>query len=137
MKPAHVLWQELNRNKWKCPICKFRSFNKAHYDRHLISSKHFLLTEFATQCPRDLKILIASFLPVYKIFRLPEWISRAALRIVWKRADQYRHCRRVVLPYLTLGPKAYSPIVGPLSHNDYSDDPVPYSGQSLAFEIRL
>lgn len=71
MKPAHVLWQQLNHSKYQCSTCNFRSFNLAHYVRHIDSSKHFLLTEFADECPIDLKILIASFLPIYKLFRIP------------------------------------------------------------------
>ena len=139
-KPAHILWQELNRSKYQCKCCKFRSFNAAHYIRHLQSSKHFLLTEFASECPRDLKILIASFLPVYKIFRLPEVISRAALRIVWRRSRRHRTHHRVVLPYLTLGPAAFDPVLpiaDPHVHTWNLGVPRPYNAQTPAYEIRL
>ena len=112
LEPAHVLWQQLNQNKYQCDTCKFRSFNAAHYIRHINSAKHFLLTTFATECPRDLKILIESFLPLFKIFKLPEPISRPALRLAWKRHPRYQNCPRAVLPHLTLGPSAFQPIVG-------------------------
>lgn len=102
MKPAHELWQELNRNKYKCKICNFRSFNKNHYVRHIDSSKHFLLTEFKSECPRELRILIASFLPLYKLIRLKS-IGPYALRLAWRRPAQYVHHQRVVLPSLVFG----------------------------------
>ena len=136
-RPAHVLWQEMNRNKYVCQECKFRSFNAAHYMRHLKSSKHFLLTEFARDCPTDLKILIASFLPVYKLFRLPGRIGRSALRLVWQRPYQFRFHPRVVLPLLTFGSLAYSPVANlPVPTAD-EEAPEERSVQTRSFWISL
>ena len=88
MKPAGELWQELNKNKYNCPVCCFNSFNRAHYLRHRNSSKHFLLTEFKSQCPRDIRILIASFLPLYKVIRLKQ-IGPYALKLAWRQPARY------------------------------------------------
>lgn len=109
MKPAHELWRELNRNRYECHVCRFRSFNRAHYVRHMDCAKHFLMTEFKSNCPRDLRILIASFLPLYKVIRLKH-IGPYALQLAWRRPAQYRHLPRVVLPNLVFGDQ---PVVNP------------------------
>jgi hypothetical protein len=108
MKPANILWQELNKNRYNCPVCCFNSFNRAHYLRHNDSSKHFLLTDFKSNCPRDIRILIASFLPLYKVIRLKH-IGPYALRLAWRQPARYEHCPLVV-PSLTFGDQ---PIVSP------------------------
>ena len=117
MEP-HVLWQQLNRNKYRCEVCRFRSYNAAHWQRHLNSAKHWLLTEFRDDCPKDLKILIASFLPPYKIFRLPDPISRPALRLAWSRPAPYRNYPRQILPYLVFGEQAFSQVGDLPARND-------------------
>ena len=109
MKPANQLWQELNKHKYNCPVCCFNSFNRAHYLRHRNSSKHFLLTEFKSQCPRDIRILIASFLPLYKVIRLKQ-IGPYALKLAWRRPARYEHLPDRVLPSLTFGDQ---PIASP------------------------
>ena len=136
-KPAHILWQELNRNRYECPVCNFRSFNAAHYVRHLDSSKHFLLTTIADECPNDLKILIASFLPIYKLFRLPGRNGRLALKLAWKRPSQFRHHPRMVLPYLTFGSLAFSPVASLPAPNADEDDPQEYIAQTQVFWVSL
>ena len=137
MKPAHELWQELNKSKYVCETCKFRSFNRAHFTRHYVSNKHFLLTEFAKDCPRDLKILIASFLPVYKIFRIPDPVGRCALKLVWRRHESYRHCRRAVLPYLTFGPLVYERAASLLARSAFDLDPEEDTVRTPAFFAAL
>jgi hypothetical protein len=100
MKPANVLWQELNHSKFACPICNFRTFNRAHFARHEQSDKHFLLTEFRAAVPRDMRVLIASFLPIYKIIRL-KCIGYDALKLAWPRDARFSHRPRMLLPSLT------------------------------------
>jgi hypothetical protein len=103
MKCAHVLWKELNASRYNCEVCRFRSFNKAHYARHVHCDKHFLLTHFRWNAPRDIKILVASFLPLYKIIRLRR-VGPCALRLAWKRPFRYSNFPRVLLPDLIFGP---------------------------------
>ena len=136
-RPAHILWQELNRNKYRCETCNFRSSNAAHMVRHLQSSKHFLLEIFAKQCPNDLKILVASFLPIYKLFRLPGRNGRLALKIAWKRPVHFRYHPRVVLPFLTFGRLAFSPIAGLHAPNADEGDPIEYNVRNPAFWVAL
>ena len=137
MKPAHILWQELNRNKYRCETCNFRSSNAAHMVRHLNSSKHFLLEIFAKECPNDLKILVASFLPLYKLFRIPGRNGRLALKLAWQRPYQFHYHPRVVLPFLTFGRLAFSPVVGPRAPNADEEDPPEYIERNPAFWISL
>ena len=70
VKTAREVWIALNEDRYECPDCGFRSPNLAHFTRHLRSDKHWLMTEFRTQCPRDLKIVVASFLPFMKLTNL-------------------------------------------------------------------
>ena len=70
MKTSREIWIALNENRYECPVCKFRTPNLAHFRRHLNSDKHWLMTVFAPECPRDLKILVASFLPFVKLTHL-------------------------------------------------------------------
>ena len=91
VKPdAHVLWQELNARRYVCKKCRFRSSNHAHYDRHWDSSKHFLLNEFREECPNDLKILIASFLPFSKLVTLGR-NGVLAVNLAWPRPRRWNH----------------------------------------------
>ena len=92
VKPeARILWKLVNYSKHKCCTCKFRSYNKAHYDRHMQSTKHFLLVTFAEECPNDLKIIVASFLHIRQIFILGE-NGVHALNLVWPRLYRWsRH----------------------------------------------
>ena len=137
IRPAHVLWQQLNRNKYRCEACNFRSSNAAHMVRHQDSTKHFLLTVFARECPNDLKILVASFLPIYKLFRLPGRNGRLALKLAWQRPVQFRYHPRVVLPFLTFGRLAFAPIVDPHAPNAGEGGPREYSERSQAFWLSL
>ena len=134
---AHVLWQQLNRNRYRCEVCRFRSYNAAHWQRHLDSAKHWLLTEFRWKCPKDLKILIASFLPPYKLFRLPSPISRPALRLAWNRPPQYRNYPRTVLPYLVFGEHAFSQVGDLPARIGASSDHLQRRQRNLAFWVSL
>jgi hypothetical protein len=101
-KRADTLWRLLNASRYECKICRFKSFNKAHWRRHFDSDKHFLLTTFRDECPRDLKIMVASFLPLRKLIRL-EHVGRLALTHAWQRPLRYRYLPRMVLPHLFCG----------------------------------
>ena len=70
VKPAPQLWLELNRTKYQCKACGYTTANKTHWERHKTSLKHFLLAELSPRCPRDCKIVIASFLPFTHLTKL-------------------------------------------------------------------
>ena len=67
---ASRIWRLENAARFQCPICNYKTHNKTIFRRHLDSTRHFLLTEFAHQAPRDIKMLVASFLPFDKIVHL-------------------------------------------------------------------
>ena len=66
------------------------------------------MTTFREECPRDLKILIGSYLPLGKLIRLPN-IGRAAVSLAWRRHPRWSRHERCVLPYLRFGPRAKQP----------------------------
>ena len=70
VKSAQELWLDLNQGKYKCPECGYQSPNHAHWYRHVRSDKHFLIGHFAVLAPRDIKVLVASFLPFMKLTNL-------------------------------------------------------------------
>ena len=100
MRPAHILWKELNTDRYRCDVCGYKTHNRAMFSRHLKSSRHFLMTMFREECPYDLKVLTLSFLPVWKIIQAPKVIARNALKLAWPRPARYDHLPRVVLPDL-------------------------------------
>ena len=65
---ASKIWLLENAARYQCPICDYKTHNKALFERHLKSTRHFLMSEFAHQAPRDVKMLVASFLPFNKIY---------------------------------------------------------------------
>jgi hypothetical protein len=64
------MWVDLNHDRYKCEACNFRTPNLAHWCRHDDSVKHFLMTTFRDEAPRDIKILVASWLPFVKLTEL-------------------------------------------------------------------
>jgi hypothetical protein len=70
VKSAQELWLQLNSDRYRCDECGFVSPNHAHWYRHVRSDKHFLLSVFAEEAPRDIKLLVASFLPFVKLTSL-------------------------------------------------------------------
>ena len=64
---ARLIWRHENKNKHHCPYCDYSSYNKTIYCRHKGTIKHWLHAVFAQQAPRDIKIVVASFLPFHKI----------------------------------------------------------------------
>ena len=70
VKSAREMWIDLNQDRYKCEACDFRTPNLAHWCRHENSDKHFLMTTFRDEAPRDVKMLVASFLPFVKLTEL-------------------------------------------------------------------
>lgn len=64
---ARKIWRRENAAKYQCPVCNYKTHNKSLYTRHLGSTYHFMLSVFAKQAPRDIKVVVASFLPYYQI----------------------------------------------------------------------
>ena len=98
VKTARQIWIALNEDRYECPVCGFKTPNLAHFRRHLASDKHFLMTDFRDNCPRDLKVLVASFLPFMKLTHLGQLGLDAVCMavgppIVW--LDQRRIIQRV------------------------------------------
>ena len=81
MKTNREIWIELNEDRYECPACGFRTPNLAHFRRHLASDKHWLMTEFREECPRDLKIVVASFLPFGHVVGLKRPVFLSRLRV--------------------------------------------------------
>ena len=87
VKSAQEMWHDLNFDKYTCPECGFRSPNHAHWYRHVRSDKHFLLGDFAVNAPRDIKVLVASFLPFVKLTRLGQLGLDAVTMAVGRRVQ--------------------------------------------------
>lgn len=65
---ASDIWRLENRRKYYCPCCNYYSHNRAIFSRHENTISHWLCKEFAS-APRDIKMLVAGFLPFSKINR--------------------------------------------------------------------
>ena len=100
---ADTLWQMLNKNKFACQECGYRSPNRAHWYRHVRSDKHFLLYDFAINCPRDLKILVATFLPFQKLANLGK-VGLAAVNLCLPTSVHWTRRR-----YCAIGPSGDPP----------------------------
>ena len=70
VKSAPELWNEMNASKYHCEQCDYCTPNRAHWKRHKDSVKHFLMADLAEQCPTDMKVVIASFLPLRQLTNL-------------------------------------------------------------------
>ena len=64
---ADEMWKLVNHKKYQCETCCYCTHNKNHFTRHCNSTRHWLLCDFAKTCPKDLKILIGSFLPMHHL----------------------------------------------------------------------
>ena len=102
VKPAAQLWWDLNRQKYKCEACDFCTANRTHWDRHKASLKHFLLAELRLQCPRDCKIVIASFLPFTQLTKLGQLGLDAVQYAVKDRIQWYEHNQIYLVDKFTL-----------------------------------
>ena len=65
---ASLIWRLENRSRYHCKCCNYKSHNRAIFTRHENTTSHWLMSEFA-KAPRDIKMLVASFLPFSKINR--------------------------------------------------------------------
>ena len=101
MATATELWRVTNRERYTCERCKFSTYNKSHFHRHMKSDRHFLLNDFRDDIPRDLRIVIASFLPFYLLDQL-KCIGPAALRLAWQQP--HRVYPLLVYPVLSINP---------------------------------
>ena len=63
---AHLIWKLANKQRYHCKCCDYFTHNKALFTRHSATITHWLHDVFA-QAPRDIKIIVASFLPYRKI----------------------------------------------------------------------
>gem|GEM_PF-4772756 len=134
LRPAPVLWAELNANRYCCEACGYRTHNKAMFNRHRQSARHFLMTTFREECPVEIKIVVMSYLPVWKIIQAPRVIARNALKRAWPRPAQYAHLPRVVLPdLLESGGLKVSPLVRSAGGQAWTID----SGRIRSYAVTL
>ena len=91
VKTAAEMWWDLNRQKYKCEACDFCTANRTHWERHKASLKHFLLAELRPNCPRDCKIVIASFLPFTQLTKLGQIGIDAVQYALTDRIKWYNH----------------------------------------------
>ena len=64
---ARTIWENENKRKYFCASCQYATYNKALFRRHNNTLSHWLNHVFAKTAPRDIKIVVASFLPYWKI----------------------------------------------------------------------
>ena len=74
---ARLIWRRENNKRFTCATCGFCTHNKSHHHRHLQSTSHFLKTVVG-DAPRDIKVVIASFL-CYRTIHTLGSIAAAAL----------------------------------------------------------
>ena len=102
VKSAAEMWWDLNRTKYKCTACDFCTANRTHWKRHKASLKHFLLAELRPQCPRDCKIVIASFLPFPLLTKLGQLGLDAVQYAVKDQIHWYEHNQIYLMNKFTL-----------------------------------
>ncbi len=112
VKTNREIWIELNEDRYECPACGFRTPNLAHFRRHLASDKHWLMTEFREECPRDLKIVVASFLPFVKLTNLGQLGLDAVTCAVGPPIVWLTHPRRIIQKVDPAGPLARGAYLG-------------------------
>ena len=64
---ARKIWKLENKRRHECKTCGYSTHNKSHMKRHLESTTHFLLHEYAPNAPRDINLVVASFLEFHEI----------------------------------------------------------------------
>ena len=64
---AAKMWMLANGSRYECKVCDYKSHNKSIYCRHVNTLSHWLCSDFAQYAPRDIKIVVASFLPLRKL----------------------------------------------------------------------
>jgi len=88
------MWIMVNRNRYRCTTCGYNTYNANNYLRHCNSAKHWLLNEFAQQCPTDLKILIGSFLPLKALM----YCGRLGLKAMDTQSRDWGVGRMLIIP---------------------------------------
>ena len=91
VRTATELWLELNAKKYVCSACGFTTANRAHFKRHFQTTKHFLMTDFRQGVPRDIRVLVASFLPFTLLTRLGQVGLDAVNMAVGRRVRWLNH----------------------------------------------
>ena len=74
---ARTIWKLENRKRYECKTCKYHTHNKSHMRRHLESKSHFLLHDFGRFAPRDICLVVASFLDFRDIHKLGQLCADA------------------------------------------------------------
>ena len=90
VKTARELWLQLNENKFECTACNYSGHNGAHWKRHIESTKHFLLHDFGLFAPMDVKVVVASFLPLGTIVTLDDKIAWATLKRLYPTREIFK-----------------------------------------------
>ena len=90
MVNARELWLQLNEKKFECPACAYCTCNGAHWTRHVQSTKHFLLYEFGCFAPMDIKVVVASFLPLPTIVALDDTVAWATLKRLYPTREFFK-----------------------------------------------
>ena len=111
VKPAREMWIELNHDRYRCDCCGFRSPNLTHYLRHAGSDKHFLMTTFRDEAPRDIKIMVASWLPFVKLTELGQ-VGLDAVNMVVGTPIIWLSRRRIIQRVGPGGPPARTVYLG-------------------------
>lgn len=62
-------WKRDNWNRYECKSCGMRTHHKSKYERHIKTTKHFLY-DTIQNAPKDLKILVAQFLPMRSLRKM-------------------------------------------------------------------
>ena len=74
---ARMIWKLENRKRYECKTCGYHTHNKSHMRRHLESKSHFLLHDFGRFAPRDICLVVASFLDFHDIHKLGQLCADA------------------------------------------------------------
>ena len=65
--PAAQIWALENRRRYVCKACDYSTHNRAIFRRHGDTRNHWLRTIFALDAPRDIRVIVGSFLPFMKL----------------------------------------------------------------------
>ena len=112
MVNARELWLQLNEKKFECPACAYNTCNGAHWTRHVQSTKHFLLYEFGCFAPMDIKVVVASFLPLPTILGLSDSVAWATLKRLYPTRNFFNRCQS------SEGPHARTVFLGGLTRQN-------------------
>lgn len=74
---ARMIWRLENKRRHRCETCGYSTHNKSHMRRHLESKSHFLMHDFGLFAPRDICLVVASFLDFRDIYKLGQLAADA------------------------------------------------------------